>query len=489
MPPKKTASGAGGSPSKASHAARAAALFSKARAQASSSPAAHARSFSTTPSPTKTRNTPTSFPASSISSSHNETAMPLPDLLKTLSSKGGLQMRDAMAVAGKLINARANTPSALAHISLIMLQDIGVESEEHRKRTVLAFKGKKAAGYIPSSSSTAGGSSAGMSVGLAPDFGAYRNKRRRMADDDETLSREYGNVTAPPEGRAGGARRQRVEIEYTFNEILEEDALRGRYAVVNRAPVMTAWATILLEKLGFSRPEALSLAHCYVNYTSTMRGISLGIIPAAEKERAVHVVGPNQPHFELMGVKIPVMQMQDGTYRGISAGEVIQPEKAFHYMRRSMAQTLPSVFGALTLLADSFMEPRSAHLQSTADVQIKSETTDEQAAKPEAQTQETPEYGGEYLNSRGYDLYAEFRPSTSGEWGKKGRLWYDKILALRRGYESDMSAWKDREARLEKDGPPEEDWSEDVERLVQEELEKEQRLKQEQVDVKAEGAL
>ncbi len=53
-------------------------------------------------------------------------------------------MRDAMAVAGKLINARANTPSALKHISLIMLQDIGVESEEHRKRTVLAFKGKKA---------------------------------------------------------------------------------------------------------------------------------------------------------------------------------------------------------------------------------------------------------------------------------------------------------------------------------------------------------
>ncbi|KAJ1032987.1 hypothetical protein NDA16_000266 [Ustilago loliicola] len=230
--------------------------------------------------------------------------MPLPDLLKTLSSKGGLPMRDAMAVAGKLVNARANTPSALSQISLIMLQDIGIESEEHRKRTVLAFKGKKAAGFIPS---TAGGTS---NPGLAPDFGAYRKRRR---DDDETLSREYGNVTAPSEGRAGAARRK-IKIEYTFNEILEKDALR------------------------------------------------------------------------------------------------------------------------------------------------------EQAA---------PEYGADHLNSRGYELYAQFRPSTSGEWGKKGRLWYDNILALRRGHEAELHVWKQKHAKLEQDGPPQEDWSEDVERLVQEELERE----------------
>ena len=372
-------------------------------------------------------------------------------------------MRDAMAVAGKLINARANTPSALAHVSLIMLQDIGVESEEHRKRTVLAFRGKKAAGYIASSASAAG--SASTSIGLAPDFGAYRKRRR--ADDDETLSREYGNVSAPADDRPGASRRPKLQIEYTFNEILDQSLLQGRYAVVNRAPVMTAWATIILERLDFSRPEALSLAHCYINYTSTMRGISLGIIPASERERAVHIVGPNQPHFELMGVKIPVMQMQDGSYRGISAGEVVEPEKAFNYMRRSMAQTLSSVMGALTLLADSFMQPLTP--------------TDPQVEKVE--------HGGEYLNARGYELYAEFRPSTSGEWGKKGRLWYDKVLALRRGCESDWAEWKQMEAKLERDGPVEEDWSQDVERLVQEELEKEQQqagsVKQEDIDTKA----
>ncbi|SNX84371.1 uncharacterized protein MEPE_03080 [Melanopsichium pennsylvanicum] len=489
MTPKKAANGGGGggggSPTKATHAARAAALLSKARAQASSSPAAHARSASaassSTPSPTKRSTYAISSSFSSSTSSTLEIAMPLTDLLKTLCSKGGLQMRDAMAVAGKLINARANTPSALSHISLIMLQDIGIESEEHRKRTVLAFKGKKAAGLIApcSSSSSSGAGSAGgtREVGLGPDFGAYGNKRRRIADDDETLSREYGNVTAPPDSRLGGSRRSKIQIEYTFNEILQESLLLGRYAVVNRAPVMTAWATIVLEKLGFSRPEALSLAHCYVNYTSTMRGISLGIISKEERHRSVHLVGSNQPHFELMGVKIPVMQMQDGTYRGISSGEVVAPEKAFDYMRKSMAQTLSSVFGALTLLADSYMEPAPNQMQSG------DQTGFENEVNKQSEPTHDLEYGGEYLNSRGYDLYAEFRPCTSGEWGKKGRLWYDKILALRRGHESDMIAWKRKEFKLESDGPAQEDWTEHVERLIQEELEKEQReakpLKQE----------
>ncbi|PWZ02188.1 hypothetical protein BCV70DRAFT_198467 [Testicularia cyperi] len=397
-----------------------------------------------------------------------------------------------MAVAGKLINARSNTPDALAHISLLMLQDIGITSEEHRKRTVLAFKGKKAAGIIPRTSeataSTANG--AARPIGLAPDYGTYR-KRRRMPDDDESLGREYGNVSAPADKKAS-RRTAPVEMEYMFNEILEEEALVGRYAVVNRAPVMTAWAVILLERLSFNRTEALSLAHCYVSHTSTMRGISLGIIPASERDKAVNVVGPNQPHFELMGVKIPVMQMQDGSYRGISGGEVVGPEKAFNYMRRAMAQTLPSVVGALTLLADSFMEPTSVKMEPdlSTDIDYKvqdsiksaatlSDDSNTAAATGSSSVQSAvPEYGAEYLNTRGYELYAEFRPSTSGEWGKKGRLWYDKILALRRGHDADMEEWRRKELQLEAGGPPEEEWTEDVERLVQEELEREQKAAQ-----------
>jgi hypothetical protein len=35
--------------------------------------------------------------------------------------------------------------------------------------------------------------------------------------------------------------------------------LQLRSTVVNRAPVMTAWATIVAERIGFRREEALSI--------------------------------------------------------------------------------------------------------------------------------------------------------------------------------------------------------------------------------------
>ena len=44
-----------------------------------------------------------------------------------------------------------------------------------------------------------------------------------------------------------------------FHEVLNEDALRLKSAIVNRAPVMMAWACVVAERLGFSREEALSI--------------------------------------------------------------------------------------------------------------------------------------------------------------------------------------------------------------------------------------
>ena len=44
-----------------------------------------------------------------------------------------------------------------------------------------------------------------------------------------------------------------------FHELLDEDALRHKFTVVNRAPVMMAWACVVAERLGFSRDEALSI--------------------------------------------------------------------------------------------------------------------------------------------------------------------------------------------------------------------------------------
>lgn len=51
------------------------------------------------------------------------------------------------------------------------------------------------------------------------------------------------------------------------------------------------------------------------------------MIPASERDKAVNFVSPSQPHFELMGVKIPVMQIAGDQWRGLSGGEVVGPER------------------------------------------------------------------------------------------------------------------------------------------------------------------
>ncbi|PWN49787.1 hypothetical protein IE53DRAFT_387968 [Violaceomyces palustris] len=327
-----------------------------------------------------------------------------------------------MSIAGKLYNRSYNTPSKLSAVSLTLLEEIGIESEDQRKRTVMALKGKKAAGIRKTLSSPSSSSST-----------SPVKRRRSTAKDDDALSREYGNV--PLSDQPSSNKRIALEtserkgvVEYVFNEVLDENQLSGKHVVVNRAPVMTAWTTILLERLGFDRSEALSLSHCYVNYTSTMRGVSLGILPKSERDKVENSVGTNQPHFELMGVKIPVMRMKDGSYRGISKGEVVGPEKAFEYMKKSMAQTFPIVMGALTLLADSYLEA-SAEPNTKIDPAEPEGNQETKGSKPPISKIET-------LHSKAYELYVEFRPETSGEWGKKGKLEVDRILSLRVGSSS-----------------------------------------------------
>lgn len=81
-------------------------------------------------------------------------------------------------------------------------------------------------------------------------------RRRRDPESDEVLSREWGNVSVP---KGNGASSKSSLMDLSFHEVTEEADLLDRYVFVNRAPVMTAWATIVLERLGFKRPEALSI--------------------------------------------------------------------------------------------------------------------------------------------------------------------------------------------------------------------------------------
>lgn len=220
----------------------------------------------------------------------------------------------------------------------------------------------------------------------------HLQKQRR----DEAVRRDWGDTPQ---------RREEEATEFAFYPVLDESSLHGRHVVVNRAPVLTAWCVVVLEYMGFATPEALSLAQCYVSTTALARAKSLGRV--ADTPSAT--VSANQPHMEFMGVKIPVIALRSGLYRGLHNGQIVQPAQAFEYLRKSMFQTLPQVMGAMMLLASSYVDSTWR--------------TDAESAAS---------HSADGLHKAAYRLYTEFRPETGGEWGKRASLHLDTVLALRR---------------------------------------------------------
>ncbi|GAA6062582.1 hypothetical protein JCM10212_004177 [Sporobolomyces blumeae] len=310
------------------------------------------------------RNAPT------LKLSLDPTPLALPALLKLLTSTPHLDMSKAIALAAKLVPAGYTSHFKLRTLTGVDLAKIGVADEETRKAMLLAL-GKAGAG------SDKGKAKAKPARPEFGDEGATRRKRGRESDLDQPLPTKHDKGSE-------------VEQDLDFDEIEVEEALVHKACIVNRAPVMTAWATVVAEHLGFSRQEALSIAHVFTNLNATSKGVALGIKPASELEEEI---GASQPFVELLGRKVPVLSTQSSGWRALSNGAVAEPSKAFAYVQSAFRQQMGAVIGAMRLLANSF-EPNE-------------------------------------LNRKGYGLYLDFRPDSDG-WGKKAELKMSTILDLRR---------------------------------------------------------
>jgi hypothetical protein len=63
----------------------------------------------------------------------------------------------------------------------------------------------------------------------------------------------------------------------------EEDGKRC-WVIVNRAPVLTLWAAVVAEVLGFEHEEALTLGRAVTGLNAYSKGVSLGLFLPAPKE-------------------------------------------------------------------------------------------------------------------------------------------------------------------------------------------------------------
>ncbi len=176
--------------------------------------------------------------------------------------------------------------------------------------------------------------------------------------------------------------------------------MAGSHTVrINRAPVLTLWAAVVAERLGFDWEEALTLGRAVAGLNAHSKGVKLGLYeptPEAERERRQKAKEGQTLHVDLLHRAVPVVQTPEGL-RALSKDRPISPESVDRYLRSKFCEQLDSVRKAMETLAHS------------------------------APVAEIAKYG--------YALYERFRPEIPTGvrgWGAAGDLDLDKIVSLGR---------------------------------------------------------
>jgi hypothetical protein len=168
--------------------------------------------------------------------------------------------------------------------------------------------------------------------------------------------------------------------------------------LINRAPVLTLWAAVVAERMGYDGDTALSLGKAVAGLNAQSKGRMLGIYgPPKTSEDGTPPQKTNVGEefwIEVCGRGVPAKQTENGI-RAVVKEKEIQPESAQRY--------LEGKFGNQYRRAKEAMEKLAASLP-----------VDE-------------------LHKRAYSLYEKFRPDIpkgKAGWGAKGEVKLDLIRSL-----------------------------------------------------------
>jgi hypothetical protein len=167
---------------------------------------------------------------------------------------------------------------------------------------------------------------------------------------------------------------------------------------VNRAPVLTLWASVVAERLGYCRATALTLGKAVAGLNAQSKGRHLGLFkelePGARKKAAGAL--PPARHVPLLGRSVPVVNTPQGLC-AVANDRGLQPEAVERYLVQKFGEALDDARAAMRELARSYPP-----------------TT---------------------LAEKAYSLYEKFRPripeGTRG-WGASGTLDFELIRSLAR---------------------------------------------------------
>ncbi len=166
---------------------------------------------------------------------------------------------------------------------------------------------------------------------------------------------------------------------------------------INRAPVLTLWAAVVAERLGFDHDTALTLGRAVAGLNAYSKGVSLGLFEpsseAVDKQLQKAKAGTTL-NVDLLHRAVPVVSTASGL-RAVSKGRPISAASVERYLESKFGDNLGSAMRAMVKLAQSM-------------------PTEEIAA-------------------RAYRLYEEFRPAIPAGvtgWGAAGELDLDLIEGL-----------------------------------------------------------
>jgi hypothetical protein len=172
--------------------------------------------------------------------------------------------------------------------------------------------------------------------------------------------------------------------------------MNERKILINRAPVLTLWATAVAERLGFDQDEALSLGKAVAGLTAQSKGRRLGIfrpVPQEVKKARTRKRG-EEFLIEICGRQVPAINTADGV-RAVNKNIPIEPKSVGRYLESKFGESLGTARAAMRDLAKAF--------------------------RPEQ------------LSQNAFSLYEKFRPAipegVTG-WGAKRNLDIDRIRSL-----------------------------------------------------------
>jgi len=166
--------------------------------------------------------------------------------------------------------------------------------------------------------------------------------------------------------------------------------------LINRAPVLTLWASTVAERLGFNQDESLTLGKAVAGLNAQSKGQRLGIFKAVPQEvkRARAQKRGEEFWIEICGRHVPAINTPEGV-RAVIKNEPIEAKSVERYLASKFGESLGIARDAMRDLAKAF--------------------------RPEQ------------LSTNAFHLYEEFRPAIPAGvrgWGAKGNLEIDRIRSL-----------------------------------------------------------